>query len=166
MTTVTGRVAWAPANDLDLAVSGGARSFFTDGDPEASLSGTSTAESTSTARTDVLGNWSGRYRYGKGVIGVRGMLERGAGGQRQGSDVYGERYWLGGRWTTSLRVSLFDWNDELRPGRDATSFAYVLGGGFRPSRTVQALLEWEHDTNRLVGQRYRLLAVVNLTVTK
>ncbi|HUR58025.1 MAG TPA: hypothetical protein VM029_09980, partial [Opitutaceae bacterium] len=50
--------------------------------------------------------------------------------------------------------------------RSATSFAYVLGGGFRPSPVLEALVEWEHDMNRLVGERYRILAIVNLTVTK
>jgi hypothetical protein len=99
-------------------------------------------------------------------VRARGMFERGDAGHRQGGDLYGERRWMGGRWTTSARVSLYDWKDNLRAERDATSFAYVLGGGFRPSRVVEAFLEWEHDMNRLVGQRYRLLAVVSLAVTK
>ena len=50
--------------------------------------------------------------------------------------------------------------------RSATSFGYVIGGGFRPSPVVEAMLEWEHDMNRLVGQRFRILALVNLLVTK
>ena len=94
------------------------------------------------------------------------MFERGDGGHRQGADIYGEQRFLGGRWTASARLSLYDWQDNLRADRNATSFAYVLGGGFRPSRVLDALLEWEHDMNRLVGQRYRILAIVNLTVTK
>jgi hypothetical protein len=100
------------------------------------------------------------------MLRVRGMFERGEGGHRQGADIYGEQRFLGGRWMASGRLSLYDWQDNLRPDRDATSFAYVLGGGFRPSAVVDALLEWEHDMNRLVGQRYRILAIVNLAVTK
>jgi hypothetical protein len=63
-------------------------------------------------------------------------------------------------------VSVYDWVDDLRPDRNATSFAYTIGGAFRPSPVAEAMLEWEHDMNRLVGQRFRVLAVLNLTVTK
>ncbi|HKQ71526.1 MAG TPA: hypothetical protein VJT73_19410, partial [Polyangiaceae bacterium] len=84
----------------------------------------------------------------------------------KGGDIYGERWFQGGRFTALARVSLFDWSDGLRPDRDATSFGYVIGGGFRPSPVAQALIEWEHDMNRIVGQRFRILAVLNLTVTK
>jgi hypothetical protein len=42
----------------------------------------------------------------------------------------------------------------------------VLGGGYRPADYASFLLEWEHNANRIVGQRYRVLAVVNLLVTK
>jgi len=166
MTTVSGRVAWDPGDALDMALSGGARSFFTDGDPATFTSSTGGAPRTPTAQTDVLGDFSGRYRFANATVRARGTFERGAGGHRQGGDIYGERRFLGGRWTTSARVSLFDWQDNLRAERSATSFAYVLGAGFRPSHVVEALLEWEHDMNRLVGQRYRLLAIVNLAVTK
>jgi len=166
MTTMSGRVAWDPGEFLGLALSGGARSFFTDGDPTTFVSSQSDAARASTARTDVLGDLSGRLRFTNVTVRARGTFQRGDGGHRQGGDIYGERRWMGGRWTTSARVSLFDWKDNLRAERDATSFAYVLGGGFRPSRVVEALLEWEHDMNRLVGQRYRVLAIVSLTVTK
>ena len=62
------------------------------------------------------------------------------------------------------RVSVYDWKDNLRPDQSATSFSYVLGGGFRPGQAANVLLEWEHDMNQLVGQRYRVLAVLNLAV--
>jgi hypothetical protein len=166
MTTVSGRVAWDPGEALGVAVSGGARSFFTDGDPATFTSSASGSPRAATARTDVLGDLSARLRFTNTTLRTRGTFERGDGGHRQGGDVYGERRFLGGRWTTLARVSLFDWKDNLRAERDATSFAYVLGAGFRPSRVVDAFLEWEHDMNRLVGQRYRILAVVNLSVTK
>ena len=166
MTTVSGRVAWDPDESLSVALSGGARSFFTDGDPLTFTSNASSAPRASTAQTDALGDLSARLRLADSTIRARGMFQRGDGGHRQGGDLYGERRWMGGRWMTSARVSLYDWEDKLRAGRDATSFAYVLGGGFRPSRVLEALLEWEHDMNRLVGQRYRILAVVSLTVTK
>lgn len=166
MTTVSGRVAWEPRSAFDLAVSGGARSFFTDGDPASFTSQASDAARAKAARTDALGDVSARYRFANATLRARGTFQRGQGGHRQGGDIYGEHRFLGGRWMTSARVSLFDWQDDLRADRSATSFAYVLGGGFRPSRVLEALLEWEHDMNRLVGQRYRVLAIVSLTITK
>ena len=166
MTTMSGRVAWEPLREFDLALSGGARSYFTDGDPDVFASRASGAPRVSTARTDALGDFSARYRFANATVRARGTFQRGDGGHRQGGDLYGEQRFLGGRWKTSARLSLFDWQDDLRADRSATSFAYVLGGGFRATRVLEALLEWEHDMNRLVGQRYRVLAIVSLSVTK
>ena len=52
--------------------------------------------------------------------------------------------------------------DPLRPDRDATSFAYVLGAGWRPVDLADVKVEFEHDMNRLVGQRYRIVGMLNL----
>ena len=100
------------------------------------------------------------------MVGVRGLIETGDRGHRQGGDLYGEQRWMGGRWTGLARVSLYDLEDALRPDRRPTSFGYVLGGAFRPSSVAQAMLEWEHDMNPLVGQRFRILALLNITVNK
>ncbi|HEU4532864.1 MAG TPA: hypothetical protein VFS00_02055, partial [Polyangiaceae bacterium] len=66
----------------------------------------------------------------------------------------------------TARASLYEWKDDLRPDRDATSVGYVLGGGWRPAEYADARVEWEHNANRLVGQRYRVVALLNLWVTK
>ena len=66
----------------------------------------------------------------------------------------------------TARGSLFDWRDELRPDRSATSVGYVVGGGWRPAQYANVMLEWEHNTNHIVGQRYRVLALVNVLVGK
>jgi hypothetical protein len=154
MQTVTARTAW-DGGDFDAAISGGTRMFYVEGDPAkpARLS-------------DWLGNASGRYRWSTGAAGVSALLERGDRGRREGGDIRGEKYFMGGRWLAEARTSLYDFRDELRPDRGATSFAYVLGGGFRPNDTARLRLEWEHDVNRLVGQRYRILALLDLTVAK
>jgi len=73
-----------------------------------------------------------------------------------------KKRWDGGRFTTGARVSLYGWADPDRPDRDAVSFAYVLAGGFRPHKVAGFRLEWEHDVNRLVGQRYRVMALINV----
>ena len=92
------------------------------------------------------------------------MLEAGDRGSREGVDIAAEKALDGGRYTVGARTSLYGWHDPTRPDRDATSFGYVLTSGFRPMRVAEFRLEWEHDMNRLVGQRYRVLALINLLV--
>ena len=70
------------------------------------------------------------------------------------------------RYLASARASLWQWNDKLRPDRDATSFGYVAGLGYIFDRRSQARLEWEHNMNRLVGQRFRLMMWLTVAVTK
>jgi hypothetical protein len=167
MKTATGRLAIDASDQIDVAGSGGVRLYQTDGDPANFYQPNGTDRITqTTSQTDVLANLSGRYRYGTGMFGLRGMSQTGDRGHRQGADLNTEQYFLGRRWTALGRVSLYDWTDRLRPDRNATSFAYVVGGAFRPTPAVEALVEWEHDINRLVGQRFRILALVNLTVGK
>jgi hypothetical protein len=154
MQTFTVRTAWEN-DDVDVALSGGARTFYTEGDP-----------THPDPLSDLLANASSRYRWSTGSAGVRALLERGDRGRREGGDIHGEKYFMGGRWVAQARTSLYDFRDDLRPDRGATSFAYVLGGGFQPNDAARLLVEWEHDMNRLVGQRYRILALLNLRVTK
>jgi hypothetical protein len=119
---------------------------------------------TFTQTTDALGNLAGRYRWGSGHAAFRGMFETGDRGHRVGGDLDGEQKVDGGRWTVGARTSLYDWADVLRPDRNATSFGYVLAGGFKPASVADFRLEWEHDMNRLIGQRYRIVGLVNLKV--
>ncbi len=62
----------------------------------------------------------------------------------------------------ALRTGVWQWNDKLRPDRDATSFNYVLGPRLPVSRRARRRsIEWEHDMNRLVGQRFRLMLLAH-----
>ncbi len=126
----------------------------------------SSANRATTTTVDAVGNLNGRYRFASGDVALKGMVETGARGSREGADVSGEKRWDGGRFTTGARVSLYGWADPTRPDRDATSFGYVLTGGFRPFSVAKLRLEWEQDMNRLVGQRYRVMAVLNVRVLK
>jgi hypothetical protein len=40
----------------------------------------------------------------------------------------------------------------------------VLGAGYKFSDRSRTLLEWEHDINRLAGQRFRVMAWLNVAV--
>jgi hypothetical protein len=176
ITTATGRVAVNATDSLELAGSGGVRLWQTDDDPAAptpaptpalnELTGTDPAAATGTRQTDVLANTYGRYRWETGKASLRGVLQTGDRGRREGVDLAGEQDFRGRKYAALVRGSLFDWRDELRPDRSATSVGYVIGGAWRPAELAEIMLEFEHNMNRLVGQRYRLLAVVNLRVGK
>jgi hypothetical protein len=169
MKTLTGRLAVDVTEGVDVAASGGIRTYTTTGTPGVDLVADSTTGvlgPTQATQQDILANLAGRYRFDSGLLGVRGMSETGDRGRRQGGELQGEHSFLGRRWTALGRLSVYDWEDKLRPDRNATSFGYVIGGAFRPSPVAEAMVEWEHDMNRLVGQRFRILALLNLTVTK
>ena len=166
LRTISGRLAVDPTDQIAIAASGGIRSFTTDGDPNNFYDASNQKVRGQVSVNDVLASGAARYRYDTGLFGLRGLSETGDRGHRGGGDLYTEQYFLARRWTALARVSVYDWKDNTRPDRNATSFGYVIGGGFRPSPVAEAMVEWEHDMNRLVGQRFRILALLNLTVTK
>ncbi len=191
--SATGRVAARITSAIDVAASGGARQWRTEGDPasfaaseceaaarerraaSADCAGGATFDpSTGAVRnaasgggattTDALANASVRYLWPSGLVSLRGMMQSGERGRRVGGDLHGEKRLSGGRYTLGARSSLYDWEDPQRPDRSATSFGYVLGFGFRPATSADLRLEWEHDMNRLVGQRFRVVALLNVWV--
>jgi hypothetical protein len=195
VSTLTGRVAVDVTRELDVSASGGVRVWSAEGDPEAFAAGECkaagkgeacldaeyffdpTAETVAayardeknrgtTMLPDALANLAGRYRLRTAELGLRGMLQAGERGRRTGADLTGEKRLDGGRYALGARVSLYNWDDPLRPDRDATSFGYVLGAGYRPLEIADLKLEWEHDMNRLVGQRFRVVGLLNLRMAK
>lgn len=114
---------------------------------------------------DAGGNLSARYRTGATLVTARGAGNWGDAGDRVGGDVMGQHVFES-RYVTSLRTGVWQWQDNLRPDRDATSFNYVLGVGYRFAPRMQSMFEFEHDINRLVGQRFRVLLTLNLAVGK
>jgi hypothetical protein len=113
---------------------------------------------------DYIANASARMSFAETVWSSRAAVDAGALGRRIGSDLTVQRTFAAGFWDTELTLSLYDWRDELRPERDATSFTYVCGGGFRPLAGSRVGAEWEHTVNRLVGQRFRMVATLDILV--
>jgi hypothetical protein len=114
---------------------------------------------------DEGGSLLARYKWGDGNVSFRGAADNGDNGERVGADVSGERI-LESRYVFRGRLGVWQWDDKLRPDRDATDFGYVLGVGYRFAPRCQAAFEWQHDINRLVGQRFRTLLTVSVAVTK
>ena len=165
MSTTTGRASWAPSRRFDVSLSGGVRTYRTEGNAGTySLNGGD--RTTTGTLNDILGDIAGRYRWGDGSVGLRGMGESGRRGHRAGADLTTTKSFDEGLYDTLLILSLYDWSDDLRPERDATSFTYVVGGGFSPLERTRMGIEWEHSINELVGQRFRVLATLDLTVLR
>jgi hypothetical protein len=98
------------------------------------------------------------------------MAELGAAGHRVGGDVTTVKTYDAGYYDSRVVLSLYDFADALRPDRYATSFSYVLGFGVLPAidriSVSRIGVEWEHAMNRLVGQRYRVLATLDFSVLR
>jgi hypothetical protein len=114
---------------------------------------------------DEGGNLSARWRTGETTIGLRGNGNWGDEGDRVGADLSGSHVFET-RYVASLRTGVWQWDDKLRPDRSTASFQYVAGVGYRFAPRSQAMVEWQHDMNGLVGQRFRLMLWLTLAVTK
>jgi hypothetical protein len=148
-TTLTARARWDASRRISFGGSGGVRRFSTEG---------------ANTLSDVLASVDGRYRSPDLALSLRAMDEHGERGLRRGADVSTRRSFERGLYDASAIVSLYDWSDALRPDRSTTSFTYVLGGGYRPFLLTRIGVEWEHSMNDLVGQRFRALCTLDLTV--
>jgi hypothetical protein len=167
MTNALGRAEVRFSRRLSASASGGVRWFETEG---LTASYAARPDVDKTGRLfDVSADAGARYDYGSGSVTLHGGGETGERGHRLGADVTGRRR-FSPRYDGMCVLSLWDWSDALRPGRDATSFGYVLGAGVTPGPNFFARsrlgLEVEHEMNRIVGQRFRALLTLDLTVLK
>ncbi|HVY25245.1 MAG TPA: hypothetical protein VHB79_01785 [Polyangiaceae bacterium] len=166
-TSALGRADVRFSRALQATLSGGVRWFETEGSPSTYAADPDVSK---TGRLfDISVDAGARYDLGRGSLGLRGGGETGQRGHRLGGDLTARRR-FGIRYDALCMVSLWDWSDALRPDRDATSFGYVLGAGLTPSPSFFARsrlgFELEHEMNRLVGQRFRALLTLDLTVLK
>jgi len=114
---------------------------------------------------DEGGDIAGRYKWGEGSIGLRGAADFGDAGDRVGGDLSAQRV-LETRYVLQGRAGVWQWNDKLRPDRDATNVGYMLGVGYRFAPRCQAMFEWQHDINRLAGQRFRALLTLSVAISR
>ncbi len=119
---------------------------------------------------DLLANFAGSYAWTSGFAGLRGSVQTGFGdvsqnrGRRVGGQLSATQAIVPGVFWIRGRVSTYEWHDPARPDRDATSFGYVVAPEVQPVQFGKIRVEWEHETNRLVGQRFRLLGIISLRV--
>jgi len=163
MTTWRGRASVQFSRRLDAALGAGVRRFTTDrelstGQPEAPQADT---------EYDPFATLTGGYGWNDGSVSLYSIAELGRRGHRAGADITTRKTFANGYYDALLILSLYDWQDDLRPTREATSFSYVLGAGVSPGLEFVGKsrlgVEFEHAMNRLVGQRYRLIATLGIS---
>jgi len=167
------RAAWDTTDRLSISGGLRGRAFSVQTAPEQGLqsatspNGLETGNYYPTSGLDPMGggNVQARYRYDTGVYGLRGAADVARSGDRFGVDVYGERT-LETRYVVSARAGMWHWDDHLRPDRDAASFQYVLGAGYKLFPRSLAYAEFEHNMNRIAGQRFRVMLWLTLAVNK
>ncbi len=166
MTTLRGRTSFQATRRLDAALTGGVRRYATEGDPE--TYGETGARDPSEDEIDPFATLGSRYRWNDGSVALAALAELGGRGHRVGADLTTRKFFDNGYYDALVILSLYDWRDDLRPSRDATSFMYVLGGGISPGLEylgqTRLGVEFDHTLNRLVGQRFRLLASLSLAL--
>jgi hypothetical protein len=145
-------LTYFPWRPLETSFNWGVRWFETNGDPERNLTAALT----------------GRLRLSPNEFALAAVGEAGDRGRLSGADLSWRSRLAGGRYDSLVLLSMYDWSDPLRPQRDATSFSYVLGAGLLSGSGLfsetRLGLEWEHTVNRLVSQRFRVLATLELGV--
>ena len=171
MNDLSARAAWDATDHV--AISGGLRGRAfqvqtkeADTDAPTSPNGLSDANYYPSSGLDPMGggNLAARYRMGEGSIGARGAADVARTGNRLGMDVYGERT-LETRYVLNGRAGVWHWDDQLRPDRDATSFGYVAGAGYKLFPRSLVLAEFEHNMNRIAGQRFRVMIWLTLALS-
>ncbi|MBN2195284.1 MAG: hypothetical protein JW751_20875 [Polyangiaceae bacterium] len=167
MTSVELGADLAPSRNLSLAPRAGARAYrvskgaSAEEDPEA---GGTNGQDSAPNSTDAFASFAVVRRWERGKVSLDGGGDGSREGHQIGIDLEIDHTFREGDYDALLLLSLHDWHDEWLPARDATSFTYVVGGGMRPAAHSRLGVEWEHTTNRLVGQRYRILFTLELEV--
>ncbi|MEZ4440302.1 MAG: hypothetical protein R3B72_14490 [Polyangiaceae bacterium] len=157
---------------IDFGIETGFGGVDADGNPipsgaDAAFTQDEQARSTTIA-PDLLGNLGARYDWGNGMVGLDSMVQTGFGGdasnrgRQVGGTIRAKQGFAGGVFWLGGRVSTYNWTDPTRADRDATSFGYVVAPEVRPVDFTRIRVEWEHNMNRLVGQRFRLLGYLTL----
>ena len=166
MTTLRGRASFQATRRLDGALTGGIRRFSSEGSPD-TYADTGDTEP-SGAEIDPFATLGSRYRWTDGSVALNALAELGGRGHRVGADVTTRKLFENGYYDALVVLSLYDWKDDLRPTRDATSFMYVVGAGVSPGLEyigqTRLGVEFDHTLNRLVGQRFRLLGTLSLAL--
>jgi hypothetical protein len=159
MDDVTARLDVAPSTTFAIGADALVRRYKSDDPITLSRVASSYAEG---------GDVHAKYKSATSTVTTRASILSGDQGLRAGGDVYYEQA-LDQHLALDGRVSLWRFDDKLQTtslggSRSATSLGYVLGASYRFSSKTSVLADFEHDMNRLIGQRLRFLVVFTTSV--
>lgn len=172
MNDIGFRAAWDPNTHLSLAGGLHARIFSVATGPEKDLVnpqspnnlGVGNYYPESSLQPTGGANLSARWRMGDGGFGGRGAADLADNGERIGLDIYGDRT-LETRYVFQGRLGVWQWNDKLRPDRDATDLGYAVGVGYKLFPKSTLLADFQHDMNRVAGQRFRAMLWLSIALS-
>ncbi|MGH7279902.1 MAG: hypothetical protein ACRELY_00125 [Polyangiaceae bacterium] len=104
-----------------------------------------------------------RQKVGENMQGLRGSGNFGQEGDRVGGEFFFDRV-LYDRYLAGGRLNLYQWNDKLRPDRDATSFGAVASVGYKIARRSRVRFDQEMNLNRIVGAGFRSMIWLTVAV--
>ncbi|MEO8876289.1 MAG: hypothetical protein ABI461_11930 [Polyangiaceae bacterium] len=104
-----------------------------------------------------------RQRIGENQNGVRGTGNFGQDGDRVGGEFFFDRV-LYDRYLAGGRMSVFQWNDKLRPDRDAVSFGAVASVGYKLAKRSRVRFDQDMNLNRIVGAGFRSMVWLTVAV--
>jgi hypothetical protein len=104
-----------------------------------------------------------RQKVGENQNGLRGSGNFGQDGDRVGGEFFFDRV-LYDRYLAGGRLSLYQWNDKLRPDRDALSFGAVASVGYKLAKRSRIRFDQDMNVNRLVGAGFRSMVWLTVAV--
>ncbi len=140
----------------ELSASGGVRLYDAVADTPAATSDGAPAE------LDGVGTLSLRTAVAGLELDASGVAEVGDRGQRAGLDFGLLRRFAEGRFDAGVTGSAYRWRDPLRPSEDAVSVGYTVTGGFELAKGTRLRVDLEQFANRLVGQQFRLVGLLDV----
>jgi hypothetical protein len=102
-----------------------------------------------------------RQKVGENQNGLRGSGNFGQDGDRAGGEFFFDRV-LYDRYLAGGRLSLYQWNDKLRPDRDALSFGASVG--YKLAKRSRIRFDQDMNVNRLVGAGFRSMVWLTVAV--
>lgn len=157
------RADWRALRHVQISGTAGIRAFGADGEP-GEPEGAATGETDPGRGFDHIYSLTTRAESGPGAAEIASVAEVGDSGDLIGSEIRTTRFFDDGFYDVLAIVSVYAWQNSLRPERDSVSVTYVLGGGITPSSSTHAGLEWEHTVTHVWGHGFRLLATLNLEI--
>lgn len=156
-TELKPRVEVDVRRDWSLGISGGVRWYQS---PWSSA--TAAAGQVRGFERDAIFGVDSTWRARSLLLRLGDTTEVGDAGDRIVGDAYLAYSVFGGALMPSAILTFARWRDHLRSDWNSSVFTYVLGCRYAPIGTPRFGVDWEHSLNDVAGQRFRVVASVDV----